>query len=83
MKILIKDNNKKFTIPAPFWLIEFGIRLSGSSLILRTVPKDKRRYIEMIDFKELSKGLKTLKSYKGLVLVHVVSGDGEEVKITI
>lgn len=83
MRIFIKDNNKKFTIPAPFWLIEFGLRLSGSSLILRTVPKDKRQYIEMIDFKELSKGLKILKSYKGLVLVHVVSGDGEEVKITI
>jgi len=83
MRILIKDNNRKFTIPAPFWLIEFGLKVAGSSLISRTVPADKRQYIEMIDFKELSNGLSILKKYKGLVLVHVVSEDGEEVKITI
>lgn len=83
MRIFIKDNNKKFTIPAPFWLIEFGLRLSGSSIIMRTVPKEKRQYLEMIDFKELSSGLKILKKYKGLVFVHVVSEQGEEVKIVI
>lgn len=83
MKIFIKDNNRKFTIPAPFWLIQFGIRIAGSSLILRTVPQDSRQYIEMIDFKKLSVGFKVLKDYKGLVLVHVISKSGEEVKITI
>jgi hypothetical protein len=83
MRIFIRDNNKKITIPAPFWLIEFGIRIAGSRLILRTVPPDSRQYVEMIDFKKLSEGFKVLKNYKGLVLVHVISKSGEEVKITI
>lgn len=83
MKIYIKENGKRIVIPLPLSLVKLGINFMNSPLILKHIPEKDRKYIDIIDFHNLSKCVGILKEYKGLNLVEVKSADGTEVHITV
>lgn len=83
MKIYIKSGWKRFIIPFPLALAKLGISIVKAPLVLKYVPEESRKYMDIIDFNELSKCIDILKEYRGLSLVEVKSKDGTEVTITI
>lgn len=83
MRVYIKSGWKRFIIPVPLFLIKFGLSIAKSSFVMKSVPEKSRKYIDMIDFKELSKSIDVLKEYRGLRIVQVKAKDGTEVHITI
>jgi len=83
MRIYVKAEGRSFFIPFPLIFAKWGMSLVNTPLIMKNIPEDERKYVEMIDFKELSRCLYILKEYKGLTLVDVKAKDGTVVKITI
>ncbi len=55
----------------------------GIKNCLKYTPKEQRKYVEAIDFKELSKAINILSQYKGLEIVNIESKDGSKVNIRI
>ncbi|MBC8061693.1 MAG: hypothetical protein H7Y18_13640 [Clostridiaceae bacterium] len=86
MKIYIRLNTgRRFKIPAPIGLVKMALGFGGFgvSIARRCIPEEQRYYIDIIDFKELRKGLDVLRNYKGLQLVDVKAMDGTEVTIVL
>lgn len=86
MRIYIKEKEgKTFFIPAPLSLACFCLNLSTSiiNIFRKHLTPDTQKYIDCVDFKMLSKSLRELRYYKGLVLVDIKTKDGLMVKIKI
>ncbi|MDD7793135.1 hypothetical protein [Clostridium sp. 'White wine YQ'] len=83
MRIYVKAEGRSFFIPCPLVFAKWGMSLVKTPFIMKNIPEEERKYVEMIDFKELSNCLYILKEYKGLTLVDVKAKDGTIVKITI
>lgn len=86
MRIYVRTNDGKvFKIPAPIWLVNgaLGLGSFGVAIGRKYIPEESRQYVDAVDFRELRKGFKVLKDYKGLKLVEVKASDGTEVTITI
>lgn len=84
MRIYVKDEEgKTLWIPVPLWVLKLGTGGFARRMALKYTPKEQRKYIECIDFKEIRKGINVLYEYKGLELVHVESKDGSVVSIKI
>ena len=86
MRIFIKEaGGRRFSIPCPLALATFGINLGGFGVRIarRYVDKEIAQYMDSIDFRALALSFNELKRYKGLKIVEVKSGTGEEVTIII
>lgn len=83
MRIYIKDEGKTFWIPAPLWVLKIATGRFARSMALKYTPKEQKKYVEAIDFKELSKAINILSQYKGLEIVNIESKDGSKVNIRI
>ena len=75
MIVSIKSKELNLTLPVPLFM---------GSMIIKCIPKEKlndqQKKIALQLFKEV-KG--SLKGYKGLTVVEVISQDGEHITITI
>ncbi|MCR3761407.1 hypothetical protein KYB31_20750 [Clostridium felsineum] len=83
MRVYVKNNNIRFIIPVPNFLIRFSMNFLSKPSIIEKIPKENRKYVEMIDFKELYKCIDLIKEYKGLRIVEVKDKNGNEVSITL
>lgn len=83
MRVYVKTDGKRFFIPVPLGIVKLGLMFVKTPFIVKHIPEKSRKYMDMIDFNELSKCINVLKKYKGLRLVEVKDKDGTEVTITI
>lgn len=83
MRIYIKQDKKRMFIPIPFCMLKAALSIVTMPIILKYIPEKERRFMEMIDFKELKKCIGMLKEYKGLKMVEVRDSEGNRVDITI
>ncbi|MBL4932191.1 hypothetical protein [Clostridium paridis] len=83
MRIYVKAEGRRYFIPVPLVFAKWGMSLVKSPFIMKNIPENERKYVEMIDFNELAKCLYILKEYKGLTLIDVKAKDGTIVEITI
>ena len=84
MKIYIKsEEGKGFNIHLPLWVLKLGCGNVSKYLIMHKVPEKHLKYIDAINFRELRRGIDTLKEYRGLKLVEIKSKDGSQVIITV
>ena len=75
MKVSIKAENRRFTIPVPLSMGSLFIRLISSE----QMSKEQKKFAIMT-FKVIKK---SLKEYKGMTIVEVDSSSGEHIKITV
>lgn len=83
MKIYIKSDKMKFTVPLPNALLKLGISLINSKFVQRYIPEKDKKYINIINFKKLSNCIDLLKDYRDLKIVDVQSRDGRHVTIIL
>lgn len=83
MRVYVKADKMAFIIPIPNVLLKFGVSFIGSPFIQKYIPEKDKKYIDIINFKELSNCIDILKEYKGLKIVDVHSKDGSHVTITL
>ncbi|AKA68876.1 hypothetical protein [Clostridium scatologenes] len=83
MKIYIKSGKMRFTIPVPNVLLKFGISIVNAPFIQKHISEKDKKYVNMINWKELSSSIDILREYKGLKIVDVHSRDGNHVTITL
>ncbi|AZV55475.1 hypothetical protein [Clostridium sp. AWRP] len=83
MRVHIKSGKIRFVIPCPIVFLKFGLSIAGSSFIQKYIPEKDKRYVNIIDFKKLSKCMDILKEYRGLKLVEVKVRDGSQVTIIV
>lgn len=86
MRIYIKQPNKRrilIPVPLPTLLIRLLVSNRLKQFILKYTHGKSKLWIELIDFNAVSSSISTLKRYKGLRLVEVVSAEGDEVTIII
>jgi hypothetical protein len=93
LHVKVKTNETKFSIPVPYVLLNIGISIITSKLLIRHANKwskphlDKKKNIAFtipsIDKSELKRIIKELKKHKGLELVNVRSQDGTEVIVRL
>ncbi|NMM62508.1 hypothetical protein HBE96_07345 [Clostridium sp. P21] len=83
MRVYIKSGNVGFTIPVPNMFLKFGISIVNTPFIQKHIPEEDKKYVNIIDWKQLSGCIDILKEYKGLKIVDVHSKDGSHVTITL
>ena len=83
MKIYVKSGKVGFTIPLPNVLLKFGISIVNTPFIQKHIPEKDKKYVNIIDWKQLSGCIDILKEYRGLKIVDVHSKDGSHVTITL
>ncbi|MBV7274267.1 hypothetical protein JMF89_02940 [Clostridiaceae bacterium UIB06] len=83
MRVYVKTNKMAFIIPLPNALLKLGVSLIRTPFIQKYIPEKDKKYINIINFKELSNCIDILKEYKGLKIVDVHSKDGNHVTITL
>lgn len=83
MKIYIKSGKMGFTLPVPTVLLKFGISIVDAPFIQKHISEKDKKYVNMINWKELSSSIDILREYKGLKIVDVHSRDGSHVTITL
>jgi len=92
LHVKVKTKEVKFSIPVPYVLLNIGISILTSKMLIRHANKwskphlDKKNIvfaIPSIDKSELKRIIKELKKHKGLELVNVRSQDGTEVIVRL
>ncbi|AWI04911.1 hypothetical protein [Clostridium drakei] len=83
MKIYIKSGKMGFTLPVPNVLLKFGISIVNAPFIQKHISEKDKKYVNMVNWKELSSSIDILREYKGLKIVDVHSRDGSHVTITL
>lgn len=85
MKIHVKSEGKEFTIPAPLSLaLKFLSKGSASKDESEAEISEEQAEEAKKQLKTLAKGIKAAKKVWGnLVIVEVISADGDEVTITL
>ncbi|MBD7963078.1 hypothetical protein [Fictibacillus norfolkensis] len=92
LHVNVKTNETKFSIPVPYVLLNIGISILTSKLLIRHANKWSKPHLDKkninfsfpsIDRSELKHIIKELKKYKGLELVNVRSQDGTEVIVRL
>ncbi|MBU3201392.1 hypothetical protein LL037_04935 [Clostridium estertheticum] len=86
MRIYIREKKgRKFFIPVPLSIAGAACKIADFVFkrINKHIDAQTKEILECIDFNELAKSLKYLKSYKGLKLVEVKSQEGNEVTIIL
>lgn len=83
MRVRVRTNGRGFFVPVPLAIVKLGILIVRMPFILKHIPPEGRKYIDIINYNELNKAIDVLRSYKGLKLVEVKDKDGTEVTVTI
>lgn len=92
LNVNVKTKGIKFTIPVPYVLLNIGISILTSKMLIRHANKwskpqlDKKKIsftIPSIDKTELKRIIQELKKHKGLELVNVKAQDGTEVIVRL
>ncbi|EYE89407.1 hypothetical protein Q428_02625 [Fervidicella metallireducens AeB] len=55
----------------------------GINIAKPWVDKEKKQYLECVDFRLLRKSIKELSKYKGVTLVSVKSSEGDDIEIKL
>lgn len=83
MKIYIKSGKMGFTLPVPNVFLKFGILIVNTPFIQKHISEKDKKYVNMVNWKELSNSIDILREYKGLKILDVHSRDGSHVTITL
>ena len=88
LKVRVKLNEKKFSIPVPYSVLNlFSYIISSkrvNGFINKAIEKDGSKFIfPQIERKDLMPLLKGLSNHKGLVLVDTKLKDGTEVEVKL
>ncbi len=92
LHVNVKTKEAKFSIPVPYVLLNIGISLITSKVLIRHANKWSKPHLDKkninfsfpsIDRSELKHIIKELKKHKGLELVNVRSQDGTEVIVRL
>jgi len=88
LKVRVKLNEKKFSIPVPYSVLNlFSYIISSkrvNGFINKAIEKDGSKFIfPQIERKDLLPLLKGLSNHKGLVLVDTKLKDGTEVEVKL
>ncbi|TRZ40741.1 hypothetical protein CEQ21_06410 [Niallia circulans] len=89
IKVKIKVNSRRFTIPVPYALLHLFVRIITSKRILMLAnriieEKAKKKFqIPYINKDDLKPFLKELSKQKGLLLVETSLKDGTEVSVRL
>ncbi|MET3727106.1 hypothetical protein ABID52_000687 [Fictibacillus halophilus] len=92
LHVKVKTNETKFSIPVPYVLLNIGISIITSKVLIRQANKWSKPHLEKknmnfsfpsIDQSELKPIIKELKKHKGLELVNVKAQDGTEVIVRL
>ncbi|MDR7071464.1 hypothetical protein [Fictibacillus barbaricus] len=92
LSVNVKTKGAKFTIPVPYILLNIGVSILTSKLLIRHANKwskphlDKKKIsftIPPIEKAALNKIIRELKQHKGFELVNVKAQDGTEVRIRL
>jgi hypothetical protein len=83
MRIYIKTEGKKITIPVPMWAIRLATRLPIERIARKYMKEKDAKYLELIDWNEMRNLIISLRECKGLNLVDIRANDGTEVLIRI
>lgn len=85
MRIYIKTNEKKFTIPIimPVFLIKVFIKIGRRYIYKYVNDEEALKYINSLDFNKLCDAFDVLKEYKRLEIINVKSSDGAQIRIII
>ncbi|WNB91143.1 hypothetical protein [Bacillus sp. NEB1478] len=92
LSVNVKTKGAKFTIPVPYILLNIGVSILTSKLLIRHANKWSKPHLDQknisftipsIDKKVLKKIIRELKNHKGFELVNVRAQDGTEVKIRL
>jgi hypothetical protein len=92
LSVNVKTKGAKFTIPVPYILLNIGVSILTSRLLISNANKWSKPHLEKknisftipsIDKTELKRIIKELKKYKGLELVNVKAQDGTEVIVRL
>ena len=78
MRIYIKTEGKKITIPVPMWAIRLVTRLPIERIARKHMKEKDAKYLELIDWKEMRNLIISLREYKGLNLVDIRANDGRK-----
>ncbi|GHI00946.1 hypothetical protein [Neobacillus kokaensis] len=88
LKVRVKVNDRKFSIPVPYAVLNLASLIITSKRVNRfinkAIEKDDSKFIfPDIDRKDLKPFLHELSRYKGLVLVETRLKDGTEVEVKL
>ena len=84
MRIIIRtEEGKTYCIPVPFFVLKVGTGKWMKNTIKKHIKKDKEKYIDCINFRELHKAVNILKQYKGLDIVDIKAKDGSVINIRL
>lgn len=88
LKVKLKVNNKRFSIPVPYAVLDIVSLLITSKrvnrLINKAIEKDGNKFsFPQIERKDLKPLLRGLSKSKGLVLVDTKLKDGTEVEVKL
>jgi hypothetical protein len=92
LHVNVKTKGANFTIPVPYVLLNIGVSILTSRLLISHANKwskphlDKKNIsftIPFIDKTELKRIIKEMKKHKGLDLVNVKAQDGTEVIVRL
>jgi hypothetical protein len=92
LSVNVKTKGARFTIPVPYILLNIGVTILTSKLLIQQANKWSKPHLDNknisftiphIDKKVLTKIIRELKSYKGFELVNVKAQDGTEVRIRL
>ncbi|SDM64585.1 hypothetical protein [Sediminibacillus halophilus] len=92
LHVKVKTDEAKFMIPVPYVLLNVGVAIFTSKLLIRYANKWSKPHLEKknisftipsIDKTELKRIIKELKKNKGLELVNVKAEDGTEVIVRL
>jgi hypothetical protein len=92
LKIKVKTETVRFSIPVPYFILTIGVSILSSEFLYRKINKLLVKHKEneekeisftmpLLNKKELKTIIKELKKHKGLELVNVKSKDDTEVRI--
>ncbi|WP_371069313.1 hypothetical protein [Sediminibacillus sp. JSM 1682029] len=92
LHVKVKTDEAKFVIPVPYVLLNVGVSICTSKLLIRYANKWSKPHLEKknisftipsIDKADLKRIIKELKKNKGLELVNVKAEDGTEVIVRL
>lgn len=88
----VKTKGARFTIPVPYSLLNIGVSILTSKLLIHHANKWSRPHLDKknisftipnIDSTELKRIIKELKKHRGQELVNVKAQDGTEVVVRL
>lgn len=92
LDVMVKTKDVRLSIPVPYAFLNLGVLILSSNTLYRIINNLLKEHLKgqkisltipPIDKKALKPIVNELKRHKGMVLVHVNSQDGSEIKIKL